>query len=358
MLLDDFDYDLPPSLIAQEPLPRRDDARLMTLDGASGSWAHKRFTDLPGLLREGDLLVVNDTRVRAARLRGRRAAPGTGGRVEALLVEPVETTERGPGRQLWRAMVKGAGPAGDPLILGPRLHGVVAGREDAMVLLELSTADGVDLDEALREAGSMPLPPYIRREPADPRDAIDRQRYQTIFAAAEGAVAAPTASLHFTPEVVAAVRRQGVEIASLTLHVGPGTFQPVRVERIEQHRLMPERFLLSEALADAVGRTRGRGGRVVAVGTTVTRVLEHRADGAGGVEPGSGWCDLFIVPGHRFQVIDMLITNFHLPRSTLLMLVSAFAGREAVLAAYAEAVSARYRFYSYGDAMLLRPSRS
>src|SRR5688572_21487901 len=278
VLLSDFDYDLPPSLIAQEPPPRRDASRLMTLEGAGGSWAHRRFADLPGLLREGDLLVVNDTRVRAARLRGRRAAPGTGGRVEALLVEPVETPGGGAGRQVWRAMVKGAGPSGDPLVLGPRLRGVVAGREDEMVLLELSAEDGVDLDEALREAGSMPLPPYIRREPGDPRDAIDRQRYQSIFAAAEGAVAAPTASLHFTSEVVEALRDRGVEMASLTLHVGPGTFQPVRVENVEQHRLLPERFVLSDALAGAVGRARGRGARVVAVGTTVTRVLEHRAD--------------------------------------------------------------------------------
>ena len=352
---EDFDYELPPSLIAQEPAPRRDASRLMIVDGATGAVAHHRFIDLPSLLSAGDLIVINDTRVRPARLHGRRGAlgaTGAGGRVEALLVERIGGT---PDRQVWRAMLKG-GRHGDLLSFGPHLTATVTSREAEMATLEL-TADpeAGPLDALLARAGRMPLPPYIRREPDDPREAMDRERYQTIFASADGAVAAPTASLHFTPEVMESLRRAGVETASLTLHVGPGTFQPVRCERVEDHTLLPERCLVPQAAVEAVTRARARKGRVVAAGTTVTRALESRARDDRGITAGDGACDLFILPGHRFRVVDRMLTNFHLPQSTLLMLVSAFAGWETIRAAYEEAIRERYRFHSYGDAMLISP---
>ncbi len=384
MRVSDFDYDLPPDLIAQEPPPRRDASRLMTLDRTSGRVEHRAFGDLPDLLRPGDLLVLNDTRVVPARLRGRRAAPGTGGAVEVLLLEraagacgagstasTVGAVDRVPppgpvaGRrstrapfsetQVWRALMKGTRRPSDPLSLGSGLTAVLLERDgEETFLVELRPPPGVPLERALEEAGEMPTPPYIRRSPGEVRLGLDRDRYQTVFARAAGAVAAPTAGLHFTPELLQAVRGRGVEVETLTLHVGLGTFQPVRGERVEDHRLHAEAFDLPARLAGAVVETRRRGGRVVAVGTTVTRTLEARS----GPEPGTvlaggGLCDLFIRPGHAFRVVDALLTNFHLPRSTLLMLVAAFAGREPVLGAYREAVARRYRFYSYGDAMLL-----
>ncbi len=348
LTLGDFDYDLPPERIAQEPLARRDASRLMRLERVTGRVEHATFADFPDCLSPGDLLVVNDTRVLAARLTGRRAAPGTGGRVEALLV-------RREDENIWAALLKGSARTGEPIDFGPDLAGRVLARgEDGSARLELSTLRGAgSVDDALDRSGLMPTPPYIRREPDDPRRELDRSRYQTIFADSPGALAAPTAGLHFTPEVVQRIRDRGVEVASLTLHVGLGTFQPVRVERIEEHRMHAERYAVSEGLARSIARTRADGGRIVAVGTTVTRALETVAGEEGNVTPGEGWCDLFIRPGYRFRVVEALLTNFHLPRSTLLMLVSAFAGRERVLAAYSEAIRMRYRFYSYGDAMLI-----
>jgi S-adenosylmethionine:tRNA ribosyltransferase-isomerase len=355
--LEDFDFDLPQELIAQEPPERRDASRLMVVDAGEGTVEHRLFIDFPDRLRADDLLVLNDTRVRPARLHGRRGAPGTGGRVEALLVERLEVH---PGRQIWTALVKGSRGDGDRLHFGAGLTGRVAGRRDGMFLLELEPGPGAQssLEESLSRAGVMPLPPYIRRKAGDPRDEMDRSRYQTVFARDEGAIAAPTASLHFTDGILQRIRDVGARIETLTLHVGIGTFQPVRTQRVEDHRLAGERYVLPDSLAQAVAATRSRGGRVVAAGTTVARTLESRATPDGGVAAGSGVCDLFILPGHRFRVVDALLTNFHLPRSTLLMLVCAFAGRDVILNAYREAVRERYRFFSYGDAMFLMPPRS
>ncbi|MFQ5844129.1 MAG: tRNA preQ1(34) S-adenosylmethionine ribosyltransferase-isomerase QueA [Planctomycetota bacterium] len=357
MRLEDFDYHLPADRIAQVPLPRRDASRLMVLRRRGGGLEHRLFTDLPHLLAPGDLLVLNDTRVVAARLRGRRVAPGASGKVEALLVEPVAEEPAGAGHtRSWRALIKGARRPGDSIDFGAGLRGWLGRREqDGFFILELFAEPGTGaLEDLLETAGLMPTPPYIKRPAGDAREALDRERYQTVFARAPGAVAAPTAGLHFTGDLLEAVRRRGVEIATLTLHVGPGTFQPIRASRIAQHRIHPERFAIPPRTADAIARARARRRRVVAVGTTVTRALEARVGARDGtVRPGRGRCDLFIRPGHRFRVVDVLLTNFHLPRSTLLILVSAFATREAVLGAYAEAVGRGYRFYSYGDAMLI-----
>ncbi len=353
MRLDDFDYNLPPESIAQEPPARRDDSRLLVLDRARGSVRHRWFRDLPTLLRPGDLVVVNDTRVIPARLRGRRAAPGTGAAVEVLLLERLPG--EGTSSQVWRALVNGARRDGDPIRLAGGLEGRLVGREEEIFLIELRSGEaGASVDNLLAKSGVMPTPPYIRRDPGDPRETIDRERDQTIFAARPGAVAAPTAGLHFTEELIEELRSREILVETLTLHVGLGTFQPVRVARIEDHRMHPETFRVPPGLARAVDELRRRGGRLVAVGTSVTRALEWLAGPeAGRIRSGEGRCDLFIYPGYRFRVVDAMITNFHLPRTTLLMLVSAFAGREAVLAAYREAIGRGYRFYSYGDATLI-----
>jgi S-adenosylmethionine:tRNA ribosyltransferase-isomerase len=333
----------------------------MALNRRTGRVEHRLFTDLPDLLAPGDLLVLNDTKVIPARLRGRRSAPGTGGRVEALLVERLEpesgrTGQAGRDHEAWLALVKGARREGDPIDFGAGLSGRLGSRAgEEMFQLDLwAGAERGDLPTALEAAGAMPVPPYIRREPGDPREQADRERYQTVFAKSAGAVAAPTAGLHFTGELLETIRDRGVRVETLTLHVGPGTFQPVRVEQVRDHRLAPERFVIPESVAREVLDARKRGGRVVAVGTTVTRALESGATSSDRrVAAGTGRCDLFIHPGYEFRVVDAMVTNFHLPRSTLLMLVSAFAGRDSVLAAYAEAIQMGYRFYSYGDAMLI-----
>ena len=340
----DFDYELPPERIAQHPLPRRDASRLLVLERSSGTTAHRRFRDLTRLLVPGDLLVLNDTRVIPARLIGRKS---TGGRVELLLLERQD--------RIWRCLVQASRkPAvGSTLAFDGGLAGRILERFGEEWSVDLTHGSG-DVERELERVGAMPLPPYIKRDAGKPPPVDDRERYQTVFAERAGAVAAPTAGLHFTPELLQALRESGVELAFLTLHVGPGTFVPVRSERVEEHRMQAERFVLSQAVAGAVERTRGRGGRVVAVGTTVVRTLESRADDSGRVIAGSGRAELFIYPGYRFRVVDAMLTNFHLPRSTLLMLVSAFAGRERILSAYREAVRRGYRFYSYGDAMLLR----
>ncbi|HKQ60772.1 MAG TPA: tRNA preQ1(34) S-adenosylmethionine ribosyltransferase-isomerase QueA [Candidatus Polarisedimenticolaceae bacterium] len=344
----DFDYELPPERIAQAPLPRRDDARLLVLDRASGAVVHRGFRQLPELLAPGDLLVLNDTRVIPARLSGTKP---TGGRTELLLLERVP----GDGAAvIWRCLIRGAGSAAPsrPIVLDGGILARPLGREGEVWRVALE-AEGGELEARLARAGGVPLPPYIRRDAGPVAAVDDRARYQTVYARHAGAVAAPTAGLHFTDELLARLERRGIEQACLTLHVGWGTFQPVRAERIEEHRLHDEAFVLPEATASAVERARRRGGRVIAVGTTVVRTLEQRAVGEGRVLAGAGRCGLFIVPGHAFRVVDAMITNFHLPRSTLLMLVAAFAGRERLLGAYREAIAAGYRFFSYGDAMLV-----
>jgi S-adenosylmethionine:tRNA ribosyltransferase-isomerase len=342
----DYDFPLPPERIAQAPARVRDGARLLALDRAAGTRAHARFSDLPGLLKAGDLLVLNDTAVRQARLFGRKA--GTGGAVEALLLAP-----EGGGR--WRALVRGASRGGTALEFARgRVPAMLAGVDDSGEAL-LVFDDPAGGERAMAAAGYPPLPPYIRRREAEARRRrrSDRARYQTVFARQPASVAAPTAGLHFTGRLFRRLRAAGVEVAFVTLAVGPGTFRAIRHEDIAGHRLEPEEAEIPAEAAAAIAAARRRGGRVVAVGTTVTRTLESFADGLGGVRAQRGPADLYIRPGHRFTVVDALVTNFHLPQSSLLVLAAAFAGRERILAAYAEAVRRGYRFYSFGDAMVI-----
>ena len=397
----DFDFDLPPDLIAQEPPPDRGAARLLFLDRARGSLVHTCITALPDLLRAGDLLVVNNTRVFPARLLGRRVP--SGGAVECLLIrsladaDPVDLRSRAGADQvnvrsragadqvdvrsragadqvdvrsragadqvdvrsrsdaLWEALVH----PGQKLKPGARvvfegihtLHGEILERRFfGRRLVRLWTEDGATVDAAVDAVGHIPLPPYIKRDDR----ADDRDRYQTVFAQARGSIAAPTAGLHFTPSLLAALTGRGVETTAITLHVGFGTFQPVRVDRVEDHRLESERYEISAAAAAAITRARAGHRRIIAVGTTTTRTLEAVALAHDGeIGAGHGATDLFIYPGFTFRVVNGLLTNFHLPRSSLLMLVSAFAGRDLVRAAYDTAIAERYRFYSYGDAMLI-----
>lgn len=338
MQVSDFHFDLPEALIAKEPLPQRSASRLLVLDADSGRIEDCRFADLERLLRPGDLLVLNDTRVIPARLYGHKQ---TGGRIE-VLVERV----LGGGEVLAHVRAGKSPPSGALLRLEGGATATVAGREGALFRLIFDAPDGVLA--LLERHGHMPLPPYIRR----PDTAADRSRYQTVFARNPGAVAAPTAGLHFDEALLARLDARGVTSAFLTLHVGAGTFQPVRVERVEEHRLHAEAFSVPAAVCEAVAAARAAGGRVVAVGTTVVRALESAA-AAGELRPFAGETEIFIYPGYRFRAVDAMVTNFHLPGSTLLMLVSAFAGREQVLAAYRHAVAARYRFFSYGDAMFI-----
>jgi S-adenosylmethionine:tRNA ribosyltransferase-isomerase len=373
MFVREFDFDLPSELIAQAPLPDRADARLLCLSRATGLMTRATVSSLPLLLEPGDLLVVNDTRVFPARLLGRRDP--SGGAVECLLTDllvsdatptpprehsgtceaPAARASGGDGEQIWEALMH----PGQKLKPGARvifegsvtLHGEVLERRFyGRRLLRLWTADGSAVDEAVDAIGHVPLPPYVKRSDG----ATDRERYQTVFARQRGSVAAPTAGLHFNDALLDLLRRRGIQTAAITLHVGYGTFQPVRVAEVENHRLQPERYDISPAAADAINRARGEGRRVIAVGTTTTRTLEAVALANGGrIIAGGGATDLFIFPGFEFRVIHGLLTNFHLPRSSLLMLASAFAGREMVLAAYRHAIAERYRFYSYGDAMLI-----
>jgi S-adenosylmethionine:tRNA ribosyltransferase-isomerase len=335
----DFHYDLPEELIAQEPLPERSASRLLTLDGATGTLSDGSFRDLPQKLEEGDLLVFNDTRVVPARL---FALKDTGGKVELLLERPLDGN-----RALVHAQASKALRADMPLTSRGGTLRMVEKRGDLWIVELPEPALGF-----FESYGQMPLPPYIRREP----DAADSVRYQSIFAKRRGAVAAPTASLHFDDALLADARARGVGSAFVTLHVGAGPFQPVRAETVGAHVMHAEFVEVSAATCEAIAATRARGGRIVAVGTTVVRALESAA-GGGALSPYVGDSSLFIVPGFRFSVVDAIVTNFHLPESTLLMLVSAFAGREAVLAAYAHAVAHRYRFFSYGDAMFVTPKK-
>ncbi len=348
--VDAYDYELPPELIAQEPLPERASSRLLVLDRSSGSLRHLTFADLPELLLPGDLLVTNRSRVLPARLLGRR--PG-GGEAEILLIRPRQA-------DLWDAMVRPGRRlrSGAVVEIAPGFHVRVEGASGApaaesaaqgpMRLVRLLT-EGLNPREAIDRHGHVPLPPYIRR----PDRAADRERYQTIYARESGSVAAPTAGLHFTSELLGRLDARGVARAELVLHVGPGTFRPVEVDDVREHRVDAELFTIPTPTAATASQARREGRRVVAVGTTTTRALESALTPEGSLRPGDGQTDLVITPGYPFRVVSGLVTNFHLPRSSLLLLVCAFAGRENVLAAYREAVRERYRFYSYGDAMLI-----
>jgi S-adenosylmethionine:tRNA ribosyltransferase-isomerase len=339
--LDDFDFDLPRGLIATHPCAPREAARLMLIQ-ATGRFEDRRIADLPALLRPGDLLVYNDTRVIPARLSGRRGA-----------ARVVVTLSRAEGGGTWRAFARGARRLrrGDRLVFGDEFAAVVAEKHaPGEVTLEFD-CDGASLRAALERHGTMPLPPYIRRPPEG--DPSDRDDYQTIFARHEGAVAAPTAGLHFTAGLVAALENRGVGLAPLTLHVGPGTFLPVRTADPRDHEMHAEWGALPAETAARIARAKALGGRVIAVGTTSLRLLETAAAETGEVQPFAGETRLYILPGYRFRAIDWLLTNFHLPRSTLLMLVASLAGLDRIKAAYAHAIGARYRFYSYGDACLI-----
>ena len=349
MRLDQLDYDLPDALIAQEPPLQRDGARLMTLDRETGAVEHRSVLELPELLQPGDLLVVNETRVLPARLHGFRS--DTGGRVEIFLLEPVAEPAGA-----WRALVRSGGSPG----VGERLE-LMQGEGLFLHAAEgqgqwIVRGESEPVADLMVRHGRMPLPPYIRRRPGrDERDAMDRERYQTRFAKDEGAVAAPTAGLHLSDDLLAQIDARGVTRAAVTLHVGLGTFAPVRTETLEEHAMHAERYSIPEATAQAVRAAKAEGRRVVAVGTTTVRALEGAAAASpdGLPQAGAAATELFITPGFEFRVVDALLTNFHLPRSTLIALVGAFAGLDRVLAAYREAVAEGYRFYSYGDAMFL-----
>jgi len=348
----DFDYALPPELIAQRPAPDRDGARMLVLDRASGARQHRAVRDLPAFLRAGDALVLNDSRVIPARLFG--VKPGTGGRVEVLFLE-----EEQPG--LWLALYKAAGgarPGARFRSPSGRIRGELVDRApEGRVRLRVES-DGPFL-EALEAEGTPPLPPYIRRprgaNAADPAQrAADRERYQTVFARQAGSVAAPTAGLHFSRPLLEAVQARGATLVTVTLHVGLGTFKPIAAEELDGHVMHEERYDVTPETAACLNRIRETGGRWVAVGTTSARVLETATDAQGILRAGAGRTRLFIRPPYRFKGVDALLTNFHLPRSTLLVLVSALAGWEAIRGAYAEAVRERYRFFSYGDCMLIQ----
>jgi S-adenosylmethionine:tRNA ribosyltransferase-isomerase len=342
MLISDFDYYLPDELIAQEPLLKREESRMLVVDRGANSTNDDQFANLPEYLRKGDIVVMNNTKVFPARLLGQSE---TGANVELFLV-----TETQSG--IWETLARPA----RRLSIGKRIH---FGEKLTAEVLEKTTEGRCvvrfeaigDFDEVLEEVGKTPLPPYIKRE----KDALDRdrERYQTIFASERGAIAAPTAGLHFTPEVVNRIREAGAEVAEITLHVGYGTFEPVRVSRLSEHSVMPENCSISTETAEKLNQIKANGGRIIAIGTTTTRALESSVSNDGLITPGQRLANLTITPGYRFRAIDGLLTNFHLPQSSLLVLVSTFAGHDLIMNSYRHAVSAKYRFYSYGDCMLI-----
>ncbi len=339
-----YDYELPDALIAREPAPRREAARLLVV-GPGEAFAHRTFADFPALLRAGDVLVLNETRVVRARLRAVREG---GGGAELLLLRPRAQAAYDPAAREWLALVR----PGRKLHAGARLHVGPAGATIVEVLPDgprvVRFDEGVDVGALLETQGEVPLPPYV-----GPGDAARAERYQTVFARVPGSVAAPTASLHFTPEILAALRARGVVLAPLVLDVGIGTFRPMAGERIDEHVMHAERYAIPAETAAAVAAAKREGRRVIAAGTTVLRALEGAALADGTVPAGEGETALFVTPGFRFAVVDALLTNFHLPRSTLLVLVAAFAGHERTLAAYRAAIAAEYRFFSFGDAMFV-----
>ena len=341
MKTSDFAYDLPEELIAQDPLPDRASSRLMILDKQTGEITHRIFHDITEYLKPGDCLVLNDTKVIPARLIGEREE--TGGKVEVLLLKRGEDN-------VWETLVKPGKKArpGTRLVFGGGLlrAEVVDIVEEGNRLIRFEY-EGI-FEEILDQLGQMPLPPYITHK------LEDKNRYQTVYAKHTGSAAAPTAGLHFTPELLQQIRDMGIDIAEVTLHVGLGTFRPVKVDTIEEHHMHSEFYRIEQSEADKINRAKANGHRVIAVGTTSTRTLESAAEEDGTLREKSGWTDIFIYPGYKFKVIDALITNFHLPQSTLVMLVSALAGREHILAAYKKAVEEKYRFFSFGDAMLIK----
>lgn len=340
MNIKDFDYELPQELIAQDPLKDRASSRLLTLDKKTGQFSHHVFREIVDFLNPGDCLVVNDTKVIPARLMGEKE--GTGAGIEVLLLKRKE-------KDVWETLVK----PGKKARIGAKISfggGLLTGEvidivEEGNRLIRFSY-EGI-FEEILDQLGQMPLPPYITHR------LEDKNRYQTVYAKHEGSAAAPTAGLHFTPELLEQIRAKGVKIAHVTLHVGLGTFRPVKVENILDHHMHSEFYVVEEDQATLINETKKNGGRVICVGTTSCRTLESAADENGVLHAGSGWTDIFIYPGYRFKILDALITNFHLPESTLLMLVSALAGRDHVMAAYEEAVREKYRFFSFGDAMFI-----
>jgi S-adenosylmethionine:tRNA ribosyltransferase-isomerase len=348
MHISEFDFVLPPELIAQQPLAERDRSRMLVVDRQAGNWRDSYFAELPTMLSANDVLVINNTRVFPARLLGHRIVNGeAGAKVEALLVRRLAENE-------WEVIAK----PGRALPVGAQM-GFGEGQLQAEVISILDKGRRVlrfaahgDFDQLIDEVGNTPLPPYIKRE-YDESVRLDEPRYQTIYAKERGAIAAPTAGLHFTERVFAELKARGVEIVEITHHVGAATFQPVRVETIEDHRIEAESYEISAATAAAINAAKAAGKRILAIGTTTTRALESAVDAVGLIQAGQQSTELFLRPGHRFRAIDALLTNFHLPQSSLLMLVAAFAGHELILKAYHHAVTARYRFYSYGDCMFI-----
>jgi len=341
MRVEEFDYNLPSSLIAQYPSPQRGDSRLMVLDRYLGTIEHREFGDLSDYFHPGDLLVLNNTRVLLARLIGKKE---TGGKCEVLLV-PVWNGKE----EEWEVLIRGAAKikGRTRIHFGSDTDGHVEVEKNGKRKVVFS--DQVDVINILKRIGHVPLPPYIKRRD----ETLDRDRYQTVFAEKDGSIAAPTAGLHFTHSLMQSLKERGVNLTSITLHIGTGTFTPVKVKEIEDHVMGAEWMEIPERTAEEIEHTKRKGGRVIAVGTTATRALESFSDGNGGVRSGKGMTSLFIYPPYRFRVIDGLVTNFHLPKSTLIMLVSAFAGKDLIQKAYGEAVDKKYRFYSYGDAMLI-----
>lgn len=352
MKLSDFDYTLPESLIAQSPLACRDQSRLMLLIRDGENISHHRFQDILELLRPDDLLVINNTRVIPGRLFGRKE---TGGNAEVLLLNYAQSMARtnGSGPIRLQCLVKASKPPrpGSAIHFDDALVATVIEKNDTIYTLAFNC--GSDFDNMLEKIGKIPLPPYIKRDEAAPMSLEDRQRYQTVYADRKGAVAAPTAGLHFSTALLKNLLERGINTVAVTLHVGYGTFLPVRATEVTEHRMHPEAFEISPEAASAINLAKSQGQRIIAIGTTVVRVLEYVARQNGKIKAQSAECNLFIYPGFKFQMADGLITNFHLPKSTLLMLVSAFAGREFTLQAYKEAIEEQYRFYSYGDAMLI-----
>lgn len=350
--LTDYDYYLPEDLIAQEPVNKRDQSRLLHLKRSSGEISHHHFSSLTNLLKKGDVLVVNNTAVIPARIFGRKE---TGGKIEILIVNYAEATKniQSDGKIEFECLVKASKSPkpGTRIDFGPDLKATVTAVHERTFTLEFICEK--PFDEVMNNTGVMPLPPYIKREQAADPKWKDKTSYQTVYAQHKGAVAAPTAGLHFSAEMLEQIKDMGVSIANITLHVGYGTFMPIRCSDIRDHEMHSEHFILSESTAEIINTAKTDGRRVVAVGTTSVRTLEYLADEKGHVHPCNGSCDIFIYPGYTFKCVDAMITNFHLPQSTLIMLVSAFAGRENILNAYGVAVKEKYRFFSYGDAMFI-----